>query len=51
MEIKEVVSYVVILGVLGLMAYVIARELTRPSAVIVEPTEKGGWMIVERRTS
>lgn len=49
MKIEEVVSYVVILGVLGLMAYVIVREFTRPSAVIVEPTEKGGWMIMERR--
>lgn len=49
MRLEEAVAYALVVGVFGLMAFVVVRELTRPSTVVVEPTERGGWTIIERR--
>jgi hypothetical protein len=49
MRAEDIAACVVIVGVFGVFAYIIVREATRPSTVIVEPSEKGGWVIVEKR--
>jgi hypothetical protein len=48
-KLKDALGYALAAGVIGLAMYVAARELTKPSTVIVEPTEAGGWTITERR--